>query len=343
MDGFIDYGGNCCGKKPADHALVMMFVPLFDNWVQPIARFASKGAAPGDVLAHLVTEAVMELAKHNASLIAVVSYGAGSNKSMWARLCISGRLTAAVHKVQHPCIPGEHLHFLCDVPHMVKCIRNHMQRYNHAQAGDCDIVYDHYRTLYTEDEKKQLRVVPKLTLAHIEPDSLRKMNVRLATQLFSRGTALGLEVYRKQGLPGLEASEGTEVFTRRLNDLFDALNAKFPKEAVRPGSPKQEIIDTFLRIVDNTAERFCRSRETMFASLQTIQSLRLSLLSTKDILALLFKEGVSYVLTVKLNQDPLERFFGNVRSFGGHEEHPKIVNFAYIFRLLTLYTPVRWP
>lgn len=44
----------------------------------------------------------------------------------------------------------------------------------------------------------------------------------------------------------------------------------------------------------------------MFASLQTIQSLRVSLLSMKDILALLFKKGVSYVLTVKLNQDPLE-------------------------------------
>lgn len=135
MDGFIDYGGNCGGKEPADHALVMMFVPLFDNWVQPIASFASKGAAPGDVLAHLVTEAVMELAKHNASVIAVVSDGAGSNKSMWARLGISGRLKAAVHKVQHPCMPGEHLHFLCDMPHMVKCIRNHLQRHNHAQVS----------------------------------------------------------------------------------------------------------------------------------------------------------------------------------------------------------------
>lgn len=36
-----------------------------------------------------------------------------------------------------------------------------------------------------------------------------------------------------------------------------------------------------------------------------------------------------------------QRFFGNVRSFGGHEDHPTIVNFAYIFRLLTLYTPIR--
>ncbi|KAH7967567.1 hypothetical protein HPB52_000130 [Rhipicephalus sanguineus] len=36
-----------------------------------------------------------------------------------------------------------------------------------------------------------------------------------------------------------------------------------------------------------------------------------------------------------------KRFFGNVRSFGGHEDHPTIVNFSYIFRLLTIYAPMK--
>ncbi|KAL1475182.1 hypothetical protein MTO96_020155 [Rhipicephalus appendiculatus] len=43
----------------------------------------------------------------------------------------------------------------------------------------------------------------------------------------------------------------------------------------------------------------------MFASTQTIQSLLASLMSMQDILAVLFSEDVSYVLTSKLNQDPL--------------------------------------
>lgn len=37
----------------------------------------------------------------------------------------------------------------------------------------------------------------------------------------------------------------------------------------------------------------------------------------------------------------LQRFFGNIRSFGGHEDHPTIVNFSYIFRLLTIYAPMK--
>ncbi|KAH8036638.1 hypothetical protein HPB51_002692 [Rhipicephalus microplus] len=43
MDGFVDYGGvtNEGTNQLADHALVLMFVPLFESWVQPIAAFAT--------------------------------------------------------------------------------------------------------------------------------------------------------------------------------------------------------------------------------------------------------------------------------------------------------------
>ncbi|KAL1473803.1 hypothetical protein MTO96_038455, partial [Rhipicephalus appendiculatus] len=108
-------------------------------------------------------------------------------------------------------------------------------------AGNCEVAYDHYRLLYKAEENQQLRIVPKLTQAHIEPDCLRKMNVHLAEQLLSRGTAIGLEFYRNQGLPGLENSKGTAVFTKELNDLFDIFNAKLPKEGIRPGSSKQKV------------------------------------------------------------------------------------------------------
>ncbi|KAL1475181.1 hypothetical protein MTO96_020154 [Rhipicephalus appendiculatus] len=172
-----------------------MYVPFFSNWVQPIA---SKGAAP-DVLARLVLKAVLELFKQNAVVIEVVSDGARSNKAMWAQFSISGRRKAAVYNVKHPCLTGKHIHFLCDAPHMIKCIRNHLHKHNVAQAGNCEVAYDHYRLLFKAEENQQLRIVPKLTQAHIEPDCFRKMNIRLAAQLLSHGTAIGLEFYRNQG------------------------------------------------------------------------------------------------------------------------------------------------
>lgn len=55
MDGFVDYGEVTApsSNQLADHALVLTFVPLFKDWVQPVTSFATKGAAPGKVLAEL--------------------------------------------------------------------------------------------------------------------------------------------------------------------------------------------------------------------------------------------------------------------------------------------------
>lgn len=114
----------------ADHALVLMFVPIFEGWVQPIATFATKGDVPGKSLAQLVLEAVIQHHKHGATVIAVVSDGAGNNRSVWQQLGVSGSMEAPCHKIPHPCLSeGNFLHFLCDVPHALKCVRNHLLKH----------------------------------------------------------------------------------------------------------------------------------------------------------------------------------------------------------------------
>ena len=63
----------------------------------------------------------------------------------------------------------------------------------------------------------------------------------LCTQLFSRTVADSLQFYRKQGLEGLKNSEGTEEFTRVINNLFDSLNAGIPSDGVKFGSEKYKV------------------------------------------------------------------------------------------------------
>ncbi|KAH6945245.1 hypothetical protein HPB50_007658 [Hyalomma asiaticum] len=189
------------------------------------------------------------------------------------------------------------------------------------------INYDHYQVLQEVDGKEQLRIVPKLTAEHVCPYNMRKMSVKLAIQLLSRSTAIGLDVYRRLKQAGLEDCEGTAVFTRMINDLFDALNVKLPRFAIRSAS--KEIKASEIK------------RATMFASQVTMESLRVTLTSILDLTKDLLAKGARYVLTGKLNQDPLERFFGITRSFGGDEDHPTILSFSHIYRLLSLYTPVK--
>lgn len=56
-------------------------------------------------------------------------------------------------------------------------------------------------------------------------------------QLLSRSVAVGLKFYREQGKPGFE---DTESFTRMMNDLFDALNAKCPAKGIRKNSSQMK-------------------------------------------------------------------------------------------------------
>ncbi|KAJ8028143.1 hypothetical protein HOLleu_30295 [Holothuria leucospilota] len=42
-------------------------------------------------------------------------------------------------------------------------------------------------------------------------------------------------------------------------------------------------------------------------------------------------EGVSYILSDKLNQDPIEEFFGKQRAAGGHRDHPTLEQFGHAF------------
>ncbi|KAH7954895.1 hypothetical protein HPB49_022591 [Dermacentor silvarum] len=71
----------------------------------------------------------------------------------------------------------------CDVPHAIKCIRNHLLKHEYGQAGEHRINFSHYKVLFETEKTKHLKVVPKLTEAHVQPSNLQKMNVRLATQV----------------------------------------------------------------------------------------------------------------------------------------------------------------
>ena len=100
-----------------------------------------------------------------------------------------------------------------------------------------------------------------------------------------------------------------------------------------------------------------------FCSPQTLEGLRVTIRSVLDVMDSMFQQGFKYVLTGKLNQDCLEvrvvtviafnrfvklimdtfvqKFFGIIRSMGGCEDHPTVLNFAQLFRLLCIYSPTK--
>ncbi|KAL1447705.1 hypothetical protein MTO96_044233 [Rhipicephalus appendiculatus] len=112
--------------------------------------------------------------------------------------------------------------------------------------------------------------------------------------------------------------EGAPRHPRSSKDDPNAWRCKQPLTAeprssvfiysTRPGLPAEpgEVIKDFLEMLNSTEKNSVEQGLKLFASQQTTQSLRVTLMSTLEIIEFLLDEGAHYVLTAKLNQDPVE-------------------------------------
>ncbi len=104
----------------------------------------------------------------------------------------------------------------------------------------------------------------------------------------------------------------TEQMTLLLNNVFDVLNGRFPKEGITVSNwdRKKKILQHMLQCLELTEQQYNRQRKKtkmMFVSQQTLFGWRLTINSILQLTdELLFKAGYSVVLTGKMNQDILE-------------------------------------
>lgn len=76
----------------------------------------------------------------------------------------------------------------------------------------------------------------------------------------------------------------------------------------------------------------------------TAEALLATLKSVKGLSAYLLPEcEFKYILTAKMNQDPLECFFGILRKAGGQNKHPTFATFLPLCRMLSLQSLLRPP
>ncbi|CAL8071306.1 unnamed protein product [Orchesella dallaii] len=133
FQGFIDYAeftGDLKVKpnapKEADHCLVFMIQSLNSKMTQPIASFATRGAAPGGILAKMIVSCITRLENVNLQVVGVVCDGAATNKSAWKELGIGVKDGAVINKITNPADESRNVFFFTDVPHVLKCIRNNL-------------------------------------------------------------------------------------------------------------------------------------------------------------------------------------------------------------------------
>ncbi|KAE8746493.1 hypothetical protein FOCC_FOCC006727 [Frankliniella occidentalis] len=359
-------------KNLGDHSLVITFQPFSGKWVQPIACFLSKGNANADELTKLVLEATILLEKCNLLVDAVVTDGASWNRSMWTKFGVTEENPSA----EHPCDHTRRLWFISDFPHLLKCMRNCLVNNKIIMTPDGDIKLDHWQAIIDANKLKQLgiRAAHKLTQDHLNPNPWQKMNCRMAWEFWSRSAAATMECLRFQGYDKVDDCSGTIKWCQLINDLADAMNANRPDNAVTLESAAYKKIGEFLEEFKKLKEwrnqklrkklelaeisRIAQLRkqgknprgkkETYFEQQDWIFSestdvgLLVSLKAAQEIIKFLReKNGFLYVMTARLNQDALERFFGLMRQSCGRNTHPEPRVFAQLFRLLSIYSLVK--
>ena len=198
-------------------------------------------------------------------------------------------------------------------------------------------------------EVEGLNLGNKLSSNHLKFQK-HKMNVRLAAQTLSSSVANAIEFLDKSSqLPTFCDSHGTVKFIRTIDRVFDMLNSRNPiakgfKTPLRPNSK-----DTWEEIFMSTANYLLSLKthtpEGTGQLLSTSQCKTFvigfvarinSTISMATEMFSLPTNPFKYLLTYKFSQDHVELLFSCIRSRGGWNNNPNVLQFKYAIRKMLM-------
>lgn len=329
--GLTDYGDQAPSdiSEKANHGLVFVFHPLMNSFTQPIAIFVSKGPTTGIELSKLIIQAISVLEKAGALIHGVVTDSATTNRKFWSEMGVSGKIDNVQSWFPHPSVADRKVFVFSDTPHLIKCIRNRLYEKGELKVSSKDppIKWDFFQKIFEYDKRNiTSKWCPKLTTSHLHLNNMLKMRVSFSVQIFSKSVGSGLLKAAQYFPDEFKGCETTGDFCLRINNVFDALNRNNSNNSgLREGSEDYKVLREFLNYLDSWERRVIKKeiKSVEFLTDVTAEGLRVTINSAIDLsILLLYKYNFDYVLTGRMNQDPLERFFGTVRLAGGTNDHP---------------------
>lgn len=250
---------------------------------------------------------------------------------------------------KHPSTNDDVVFFL-DPCHMIKLVRNTLGEKGLLVDDNNEIVsWNYIKELNNLQKNESFHMANKLRERHISFGK-QKMNVKLATQVFSESVATALafcedELHIKQFV-GVGA---TVRFILIINNLFDVLNSRNLAQCFfkKPLSLKNyESIDLFL----NSTDKYLSSLKTHIGGTLLLDSLRhTGFLGLKICIAsikILFKNLIAtnilqFLPLYKFSQGHLELFFGSIRSQGGYNNNPIARQFQSAYKKVLVHVELR--
>lgn len=247
-------------------------------------------------------------------------------------------------------IDGKQIFIFYDVCHAEKLVRGHMDKKNVLidENGE-EVCWSYIEHLVEFKYEKTFSGTHKLNRSHLEWRR-RPMNVRSAVEVLSGKTANSMQYLREMGYKEFADSAATERFIRLYNDLFDIMNTKFTTQDNNnnifklkiTNSNKSEIFNRFneairyikklkFEEVAGKMKHICRSVAKAGFVGFIIDITSLQMMYNKYVEN---EKLIEFIPTYYLNQDPVEMFFGKVRSRSGFNDNPDVITFQGAYRKL---------
>ncbi|XP_071576893.1 uncharacterized protein [Temnothorax nylanderi] len=268
----------------------------------------------------------------------ITTDGAQWNRAMWTNFGISEENISCVH----PCDSERRLWFCSDFPHLIKNFRNWVVKHEEIWTPDGIVQKKCWKALLELEHTDSfaLKISYKLSAAHINPKYYQKMNVALAFQFFSQRLAAAMTLLQSKH-PDLANYESTVKFINRVDTLISIMTSRTSGEALKLISKNYEHIQQFIQFL-NEWETETKKLDYIYLTHNTSLGLKITLRATLEIVEFLYYEcNYEYLLTARLSQDALERFFGLARGVCGSNDHPDAILFGHMFRLMSTYSLIK--
>lgn len=352
--GYVSFGAeNDDDNLVANNAIVFMATGVNEKFSLPVAYefITSLNAKKKTDLLMKVITALIECG------IIVSNITMDAHASNWAMSSALGANLDVFSEDFRPFFIGpnnQRILIFFDPVHMIKLIRNTFARKKiFIDEDDKRIKWQFIVDLILFNKKKEFGLSNKLNKSHLNWER-RIMKVDTAVQTLSASAADAMEFLCFKGIPAFVNSEATIRLMRLFNRLFDIFNAKSSdvnnnefKIALNATNKAMyfEFFDSVteyikkLKFIDDAGEvkNVClsKSRSGFVGFIICMKSLNLMFADLVE-----DKMALHSIPTYYLLQDPLEIFFGKIRSRGGFNDNPNVLQFRAAYRKLLAYNGI---
>jgi hypothetical protein len=175
FEGFEDLGDTSTSTI-ADHAHVFMLRGINGKWKQPIAYTFSKSSTKTIDLVRILKAIIKECTEIGFKILATVSDQGSTNQAAINYLM---KRSVSVEDVSENVdrkyfyIGGSKIVHIYDPPHLLKCIRNNLLTKNLIWEKESGRITAKWEDIFaTYQMSTEIRSLPKLTEAHVNPENI---------------------------------------------------------------------------------------------------------------------------------------------------------------------------